>query len=98
MEKLSDEVLADLAKLADCRVTEAISSVTQLVSNERQAYTLVVTVIASMVEGAAEIMQSGVGKRDGKPPDLQACKALVLRDVANLHDIKGTVVAERKSG
>lgn len=66
--KLSQQQFADFAKLA-CERTEAqIQSVTQLMEDGPQVYALTVCVAVALIRGAADLLQKGMEKQNGRRP------------------------------
>lgn len=75
---ISEHEFDALGVLATQRVQDACNSVGQLLENREQALDLLINVIFSMCNSAAELMRASVVDEDGLKPPLDDCFAEVL--------------------
>jgi hypothetical protein len=63
-----EQRLEDLGKLTMERIERAVTSVTQLLDDEREVYSLMLGVIASLIAGSAGVVADGMEQQNGKRP------------------------------
>lgn len=86
--KLEHEQLDDLAKLATSRCEREIASVVQLIDYGPQVYTILLAVSCAMAKAAADVMQDGMEKQDGKRPPDQVVIGHVVGHILDGLDVK----------